>query len=72
MEKRYVRKGGEWHLGNRVRVSPIHGEDGVPHFLLTIAEDITERKHADMRKCENPVPPFVEEQHETSSDKHLH
>jgi PAS domain S-box-containing protein len=51
MEKRYMRKGGVC-MWARVRVSPIHGEDGVPHFLLTIAEDITERKHADeeMRK----------------------
>jgi PAS domain S-box-containing protein len=51
MEKRFLRRGGEC-IWARVRVSAVNGEDGVPHFLLAIAENITERKRADeeMRK----------------------
>jgi PAS domain S-box-containing protein len=46
MESRYLRKGGAC-IWARVRVSAVCGADGAPRFVLTISEDITERKRAD-------------------------
>jgi PAS domain S-box-containing protein len=46
MEKRYVKKGGEI-VWTRHSVSATHSEEGEIATLLVVAEDITERKHAE-------------------------
>jgi len=49
LEKRYLRKDGEIVWAN-LTVSLIRNEAGKPQFAIGMAEDITERKHAEERE----------------------
>lgn len=56
IENRYVRKTGE-HIWVRKSVSLIRGADGAPRWLITLVEDVTERKQAEeaLRQSRNDL-----------------
>jgi len=51
VEKRYVHKKGEIIWGRR-QVSPIHDAEGNLKFVISVVEDVTERKLAESRTAE--------------------
>ena len=52
MEKRYLRKNGEVFWGE-VRVSLVHDERGVPDYLISAVQDISERKRLEEERNAN-------------------